>query len=297
MSTRHDPVPPLVALGFTELEATVYTYLVGNSPATGYRVAHDIDKPIANTYKAIESLHQKGAAMVDSSGENRQVRAVAPRELLEQLAETFGDRHEAAARALQQLEPSDRDLGVYSLTQAEQVISRAREMLRRAESVVLCDLFPRALEELRDELEAAGARGVTVLAKTYESTAVENVELVVSSRGSELREEWPGTWMNVVIDETELLLALLDKDAAGVRQAVWSGSPFLAVVYHIAFSWEITASRIEGALRHDAGLERIRELIADFQRIEAPEAPGYQEIVGQGLGPSGSPVADLLADE
>lgn len=292
-----DPVRTLVALGFTELEATVYTYLVGNSPATGYRVAHDIDKPIANTYKAIESLHQKGAALVDSSGDNRQVRAVAPEELLDQLATAFSDRHQAAARALQQLDTSDHDVGVYSLTQAEQVLSRARAMVGRAENVVLCDLFPRALDELRDELEDAAARGVTVVAKTYEPTTVENVEIVVSSRGSELRREWPGTWMNLVIDETELLLALLDKDATGVRQAVWSGSPFLAVVYHIAFSWEITGSRVERALQHEHGLDRIRELVQDFQRIEAPEAPGYQTIVGRDLGPGGSPVADLLGDE
>lgn len=297
MSTPDDPVAPLVALGFSKLEATVYTYLVGNSPATGYRVAHDIDRPIANAYKAIESLHQKGAVMVDSSGENRQVRAVAPRELLEQLAESFSSRHDAAARALQELEPSDRDVGVYTLTQAEQVFSRAREMVRDAENVVLCDLFPRALAELREELEEAGRRGVTVVAKTYEPASVENVEVVESSRGTELREEWPGTWINVVIDETELLLALLNKDVSGVRQAVWSGSPFLAVVYHIAFSWEITGSRIERALRDEADLGRIRELIADFKRIEAPEAPGYQEIVGGDVGSSGSPVADLLGED
>lgn len=297
MTTESNPIESLVALGFTELEATVYTYLVGNSPATGYRVAHDIGKPIANTYKAIKSLHQKGAAMVDTSGENRQVRAVAPEELLDQLGRAFHDRYEAATRAFRDLGAPERDIGVYTLANVNQVISRAREMLRDAEKIALCDLFPRALEEVRDQLEEAAARGVTVVAKTYQPTQLQNVELVVSPRGGEVREEWPGTWMNLVIDERELLLALLDKNAKGVRQAVWSGSPFLSVVYHIAFSWEITGSRVERALQSNGDLQEIRELIADFQRIEAPEAPGYQEIVGSDFSPEGPPVADLLDDE
>lgn len=297
MSSEHDPIASLVSLGFTELEASVYVYLVGNSPATGYRVAHDIGKPIANTYKAIESLHQKGAAMVDSSGENRQVRATAPEELLEQLAGAFGDRYQTAVHALQQLDVSEHDVGVYSMANADQVISRAGAMLDQAESVVLCDLFPSALEKLRDSLAGAAARGVTVVAKTYQPAEIAGVEVVVSPRGAELRDEWPGTWLNLVIDETELLLALLDKEMAGVRQALWSESPFLGVVYHIAFSWEITGSRIERALENGAELDTIRELVDDFRRIEAPEAPGYQAIVSRDSRAAGAPVVDLLEEE
>lgn len=45
-------VAALSSLGFTELEASVYAYLVQKSPATGYRVAQAIRKPVANlSYK------------------------------------------------------------------------------------------------------------------------------------------------------------------------------------------------------------------------------------------------------
>jgi hypothetical protein len=62
-SVRH-----LSTLGFTELEAAVYTFLVESSPATAYRVAQGIGRPVANTYKAVESLQQKGAVLVDETG-------------------------------------------------------------------------------------------------------------------------------------------------------------------------------------------------------------------------------------
>ena len=39
MSNGFDPTP-LQVLGFTEIEALVYGYLVENSPATGYRISH-----------------------------------------------------------------------------------------------------------------------------------------------------------------------------------------------------------------------------------------------------------------
>lgn len=69
------PTQPLKALGFSEIESLVYAYLVGREPTTGYRVSHAIGKPTANTYKAIASLQQAGAVLVDE-GDNRDRKSV-----------------------------------------------------------------------------------------------------------------------------------------------------------------------------------------------------------------------------
>jgi hypothetical protein len=45
-----EPSKALMALGFTELEARIYTFLLQESPATGYRIAQAIQKPVANTW-------------------------------------------------------------------------------------------------------------------------------------------------------------------------------------------------------------------------------------------------------
>ncbi len=297
MRDSPDQVGPLVALGFTELEAAVYLYLVENAPATGYRVSHDIGKPVANTYKAIESLHQKGGVMVDESGENRQVRAVPPQELLEQFADAFRNRYEAASRTLEGLEPRERDMGVYTLTRTEQVVARARTMLNNADDVVLCDLFPRSVEKLRDDLEAAAGRGVIVAGRVYEPTELEGPEMVTSTRATEVRGRWPGQWLNMVVDGAQILLSFLSEDATSVHQAVWSGSPFLSWVYHVSLSWEITGTRVEEALeRDDVTVEEIREFIMDFQRFRTPGARGYRAVTSLVQG-SGGPIVNLLADD
>jgi len=70
-----DSVKALADLGFTNLEAEIYAFLLQESPATGYRIAQAIGKPAANTYKAIQSLEQKGAVIVEA-GSSRMCRAI-----------------------------------------------------------------------------------------------------------------------------------------------------------------------------------------------------------------------------
>ena len=123
-------ISALSSLGFTELEAAVYASLVQASPATGYRVAQAINKPVANTYKAIESLQEKGAVITDETG-NKLCRAVPPQEVLQQLESTFSRQKREAADALSRLRPAPGDDGVYALTSRSQVFERCRAMLSR----------------------------------------------------------------------------------------------------------------------------------------------------------------------
>src|SRR5215813_11412219 len=98
----NDATAALVELGFTALEAEIYTWLAGETSATGYRIAQGIGKPVANTYKAIESLHNKGAILIEED-ENRLCRAVPAGELLRALERGFASRRDHAARALANL--------------------------------------------------------------------------------------------------------------------------------------------------------------------------------------------------
>src|SRR5438105_14363228 len=104
-------IEPVSGLGFTALEAAAYAYLVQHSPATGYRIAHGIGKPIANTYKAIESLARKRAIIIEKTG-SRLCRAVPPEEVLDQAEHSFRQRRDAASRALSMLPIAGQDPGV-----------------------------------------------------------------------------------------------------------------------------------------------------------------------------------------
>src|SRR5438874_1780106 len=76
-----DLIRALVELGVTGLEAEVYTFLLQESPATGYRAAQALGRPVAGIYKALEALAHRGAVVVEE-GTTRQYRSVPGEELL-----------------------------------------------------------------------------------------------------------------------------------------------------------------------------------------------------------------------
>ena len=88
VSTDAPHIDSLRELGLTGLEAEAYAWLLTASPATGYGVAKGLGKPTANTYKALESLREKGAVVTDDD-ETRSYRAVPPPELLAALERRF----------------------------------------------------------------------------------------------------------------------------------------------------------------------------------------------------------------
>lgn len=269
-------VEPLMALGFTEMEAVVYAYLVENSPATGYRAAQDLGKPVANTYKAIESLQQKGAVIADQRA-TKLCRAVPYEEVLEALETSFDRWRSRASEALARLRPATEDEGVYGLQSRDQVVERARAMLERAEEVMLVDAFPAPLREIADDVRAAAARGVTVTAQVYEPTHLPGVEIVMNAHAEELRR-WPGDWLNLVRDGSELLLAFLAVDGPGVHQAIWSRSPFLCWAYQSALAGELLAARLQGALADDASPGELDAIVERFSRFRAHESIGYKTL-------------------
>lgn len=283
-----ESVRALIDLGFTGLEAEVYTALTQNPPMTGYRVAQVLGKPAANIYKAIESLQAKGAVVVDE-GANRVCQAMPAEELLGVLDRNFRESRERAAAALADLERVPTDDRVYQLRSRQQVIERCRRMLGRAERVALVDAFPAPLEELRPEAEATAARGVVVAVKAYELTSFSEVEVFVDSEGHEVIERWPGQWVNVVVDGREHLLALLTRDGLGVHQAVWSESPYLSWVYHSAVAGELVLADVEKRIAEGASAKELRSIPSRYRRIVARDAPGFELLMRRFGGRPGTP--------
>ena len=277
MSTERS-VRALVELGFTGLEAEVYTALAQHQPMTAYRVAQLTGKPAANVYKAVESLQAKGAVIVED-GASRVVHAVPADEVLGLLERGFRESRERAAAALAELQSVASDDRVYQLRSREQVIERCRRMLERAERVALIDAFPAPLEELRPEAEAAAARGVVVAAKAYEPLSLREVEVFVHPEGRAVLERWPGQWVNVVVDGREHLLALLTRDGRGVQQAVWSESTYLSWVYHSAVSRELIMADVERLISGGATSKELRAVMGRHRRIVASDAPGFELLV------------------
>ena len=277
MSTERG-VEALMALGFTALEAEVYCFLLEESPATGYRVAQSIGRPVANTYKAIEALQQKGAVLVDE-GSNRQCRAIPAAELLAQLDRGFTTRRRTAAEALSRVRGAEDDTRIYQLRSRAQVHERSRSMLARAQSLVLIDVMPDLLEELRPDLEAVARRGVRVVVKTYRPTEIPGVQIILNPSADKVSSMYPGQWLVLFIDGAEHLLAALPDEGEDVLQAVWTGSVFLSWLMHTSVSAEFLLAEIMTG-PDEAAREAARPVFDRFRHMFSMSLPGYQSLVG-----------------
>jgi hypothetical protein len=181
---------------------------------------------VAGVYKTLESLSAKGAVLVDE-GTNRHCRAVPYEELLAGMERSFQQRKAEAALALSRFGNETADDRVYQLRTLEQVLERCRSMLNRSVASVLLDGYPAALSHLGVEVQAAAARGVVIEAQTYGPLELAGVTVNLFPT-NDFVSSFPGTWLMAVVDGAELLLAFLDRDSREVRQAIYSGSPYLA---------------------------------------------------------------------
>jgi HTH-type transcriptional regulator, sugar sensing transcriptional regulator len=269
-SVRH-----LTALGFTALEAAIYAYLVQSSPTTAYRIAQSIGRPIANTYKAVESLQQKGAVIVDESGERRMCRAIPPAELFDSLARAFDAQREAASQALLRLRPTQDVSGVYSLITRDQVFERCRWMLQHGEDVALVDAFPGVLESLRTDLEAAAARGIPVAVHAYAPTTIDGADVVIPPAAAGVLERWPGQWLCLVVDGAEYLFAYFSQDGETIREAIWSSSAFISWVQYSYLLGQLRFSVLERLLQEGKPRAAVDAALAETMRWVVPTARGY----------------------
>ncbi|MGP1347022.1 MAG: TrmB family transcriptional regulator [Phycisphaerales bacterium] len=266
MPTHHDPIGAVRALGFTEMEGRVYVWLAREGSATGYAVAKGIAKPVANVYKAIESLIEKGAVEIDEGGaeggDAKTCRAVPIEELIAAARGRFDSAIAEAEEALTSVGAPAGDDGVYRMGSAHAVIERAKAMLARAQRSVVLDALPAVARALSDEVIAACQRGVHVAALVYEDTDWPGAQVIVHDLGRDIEPLMGAQHLLVSRDALEVVLALIEgpdeaghwKQPGGVRQAIYSQSPFFAWHLHDNFHHQLFTYAVFEEAKQDTPL-------------------------------------------
>jgi len=267
----------LSALGFTGLEAEIYVFLLQESPATGYRAAQALKKPVANTYKAIQSLQKKGAVVVDE-GENRLCRPIPVEELIGQISRNFKRHQERAELLLKDLTSTTYDDRIYQLQTVEQLFERCRTMLREANKVLLLNIYPLALREIRNDLLSTIRRGVEVHALIYQPTDLPNANLVIHQQAQEILNLRIGQAVTMVVDGSEILHGLLTNDMKEVQQAIWSKSTFLAWNNHRSLLSEIKHSAMISQVLAAQNYLEMRRVVTKYQESSLGTVPGFNQL-------------------
>jgi len=217
----------VVSLGFTQLEAAIYGFLLKQSPATGYKIAKGIRRSFTNTYKALESLARKGAVVTDRNSVSL-YQAIRVDELLRNVEKGFKQTSEELLQVVSRLPIEPDDKGIYHLATANQVYEKADQLLNGSEERVLLELFPIPFNRLSGKIRETAKRNVRICARVYNHETLDEIHLIHSPYGQDNIRHWNASWLALFIDGKRFLLAHLALEDEGVYDAIWSANPFLA---------------------------------------------------------------------
>jgi sugar-specific transcriptional regulator TrmB len=157
-----DSLSALADLGFTEYEARIYLALLRESPANGYQLSKRTGVPRSMVYEALGRLHARGAVLKSGDERSTIYRPLPPDELLDRY-----DRHHKQLIAglrdnLSSLYDAKSEESLWSVSGREAGFAHAIKMIARSKKEVYLVLDDTALEQLREEIISAGARGVQI---------------------------------------------------------------------------------------------------------------------------------------
>ena len=268
----------LAGIGFSDLEAGVYTALLRESPGTGYSVAQLLRKPVSNTYKALESLCRKGCVVVDRTRQPRRYSALPLSEYFDQLEREFSKKREAVEARLRSFARPASYPGIYRLDNLDQVYERAVSVIDDARSSVLVDAFPAQVEKVHKALARAVRRHVRVMMKAYAPVAMPGVDLVISNLGPEI-PSWPGELLFVVADGSDYMLAFVHDASGRVLEAVWSQNLYLAIIAYNGLLGELLWSRLLGTIGNDPKYAKLRRMMAATKPLHTHCTPAFKTFV------------------
>ena len=273
MSAR--AVRAATTLGFSGLEAAIYVALLQHGPQTGYAASKLVKKPVANTYKALEALHEK-AAVITSGGDPRIFRAVAPDELERKLNASFLRRTKRATSTLAGLQKQGLDREVYRIGSLDAAIEKAKSLIGNAQRVVLVDAFPGARAIIESEIGAARAHGVETYLKCYEPTKSAAVRTLVPPDAKRILQRWPAEWLIIVVDGVAMYMALFNSSLNRLFSCIWSESPYISWVYHFTLSSEFTLTSVQ-MLASDQADMSVEEALRQSE-LNLDNAPGFTAL-------------------
>ncbi len=269
-STAADLADSLLRLGLTHAESEVYTFLLSESPATGYRIAQAIGRPVGNVYKAVEALEAKGAALVADDDDHRVARAVPLSEFATQVrhrvARACADA-EAAAASYSMATPSadDFDDRLYRISNIDQFDACARALLSGAGSFVLAMGAPIAIDRVAELLVSTAARGIPVAIKSLVPIDLPGVRVVLDARGEAALFNAPGHWLTINADGGQLLDVILDADIGDVLTGYATHNPLLAWTSYTGLYSRLVLEELRSAGRLDAASASRGESWAPFE--------------------------------
>lgn len=249
-------------LGFTAYESKAYISLLQNHPATRYEVSKSSGVPRSAIYDTMRKLEEQGVVN-GLYTEPKKYIPLPPDQLFNLLERQFKDRLQDIRSSLEDFETSAEPGHLWNVVGYENMIGKAREMIERATKKIYISVWNRELLLLKDELEAATKRGVSVVAFSFTSIDIDAKYIYsYNLEETELEKIW-GHKIILVVDRNELLMGEADNQ------------------YHKRTAWTKNQAIVDIATNHmilDITLYGIRNDVDVSERVVSMQNGDSKEL-------------------
>ncbi len=257
-----DEYSNLKDLGFSQYEATCYMTLVGNHPVNGSQLSKISGIARSRIYDVLRNLISKGYVIEVNSGQYAPLPAD---EVVRRLKRNFNSNIKVFEEKIAAASQKNDFEFVWTITGYENVMEKAIEMIKNAETEIYVRLFPNACQHLDPYLIQADKRGVNIRYIAMGKTAKKFDVQVIHPDHEHLQQTIGGRSIEVITDKNEALVGIFETDKEDSSAINWTRN-----------QWFIVANR--DSLRHDFYHCFLEKILDRHQDPTADEKKIYKII-------------------
>lgn len=255
----------LMDIGLSKLQARTYLALLKGTRATGYQIAKQLNEPVANTYKALESLQKEGLILLDDSARVKYYTAQPISHYLDQIELRFANKREVIENVIKPTKPEPFQEGIYWIENIERLYLQSSGLIEKSQDIVLLDSTHLPIEQIRDDLQKAAKRGMTVLIKSYTEVQIPGCEIVFSREMRSPLHELPIQYFHLVIPGEGYITALLDSENRQLLYGVYTQNLFLSIMAYNGLLSEFFLTKTLNILYQG---QTGQEVLEEWKRID-----------------------------
>lgn len=211
-------IEKLQKFGLNQYEAKAYVALLKTGTANAYTICKESGIPRARIYDVMETITNRGFAMIEESSENvKSYTPIPSKVFLDRMKEEWESDYEEVKTELQEIETQDKTQEVYVFTVKgmENITAYCRQLLKEAEHHVILSVWNQMYQLLVPELKKCKERGCKIIGIGHEiENPIEGIEQHCSHKKHNTIEKIP--WFVLSADSKKLLYgysAEVNKDA------------------------------------------------------------------------------------
>lgn len=218
MQIENSILDKLQSLGLNQYEAKAYSSLLKVGTANAYKISKESGIPRARIYDVMETLTNRGLAMVEESSENTKIYMPVPSKVfLEKTRKEWENNFDDVTNALRELETeaNKQEIYVFTVKGKQNIVSYCRQLLKEANQYIMISMWDQMYELLLPELKECQNRGCKILGMGHNiRNPIADIEMHHDGKYHDMPEKLH--WFIVSTDGSKLLYgysAETNKDA------------------------------------------------------------------------------------